>query len=190
MKGSGKNRISAGLLLFRRTGPEPEVFLAHPGGPFFARKDNGHWTIPKGEPGGETDLLLTARREFAEETGFEPAGPFIPLGSIQQKGGKVVYAWASEGEPPSGHVHCCNTFQCEWPIGSGKFQAFPEIDKVCFFTISEARQKLKEAQVPLLDRLLEHLRSLPSAASSAYAPKTNSPGPAAPPLQTPGSYPP
>ena len=174
MKKSARPRISAGLVLYRLRNGEPEVFLAHPGGPFFARKDNGHWTIPKGEPDGGEDLLLTAQREFGEEVGFVPEGPFTELGTITQKGGKIVYAWACEGDLPEGHNHTCNTFSAEWPIGSGKFQSFPEIDKVCFFPIEEARVKLKETQVPLLDRLLEHLhQGGPSAASSDCAPKTS-----------------
>jgi predicted NUDIX family NTP pyrophosphohydrolase len=148
--------LSAGLLLFRVREGEMEVLLAHPGGPFFARKDEGHWTIPKGEPDEAEDLLEAAQREFAEETGFHPAGPFIALGSIQQKGGKVVHAWACEGDVPEGHTHRCNTFRTEWPIGSGKFQEFPEIDRICFFALEEARTKLKATQVPFLDRLLEH----------------------------------
>ena len=150
-------RISAGLLLYRLVDGAPEVFLAHPGGPFFAKKENGHWTIPKGEPDEGEDLLAAAQREFGEETGFVPTGPFIDLGTILQKGGKTVHAWACEGDMPEGHVHSCNTFSTEWPIGSGKFQAFPEIDKVCFFPIPQARLKLKETQLPLLDRLLDHL---------------------------------
>ena len=150
-------RISAGLLLYRLRDGAPEVFLAHPGGPFFAKKENGHWTIPKGEPDEGEDLLAAAQREFGEETGFVPTGPFIDLGTILQKGGKTVHAWACEGDMPEGHVHSCNTFSTEWPIGSGKFQAFPEIDKVCFFPIPQARLKLKETQLPLLDRLLDHL---------------------------------
>jgi predicted NUDIX family NTP pyrophosphohydrolase len=150
-------KVSAGLLLYRIRHGAPEVFLAHPGGPFFARKDNGHWTIPKGEPDDGEDLLAAAQREFSEETGFVPAGPFIDLGTILQKGGKTVYAWACEGDMPEGHLHSCNTFTTEWPIGSGKFQHFPEIDQVCFFPIAEARLKLKDTQVPLLDRLLEKL---------------------------------
>ncbi|HEX7859220.1 MAG TPA: NUDIX domain-containing protein [Verrucomicrobiae bacterium] len=152
-------KISAGLLLYRIKDGEPEVFLAHPGGPFFARKDNGHWTIPKGEPEEGEELLAAAQREFGEEVGFVPKGPFVELGTIMQKGGKTVHAWACEGDLPEGHVHSCNTFTTEWPYGSGRFQSFPEIDKVCFFPIAEARLKLKESQVPLLDRLLEHLRS-------------------------------
>ena len=158
MRKAARPRISAGLLLYRLRSGEPEVFLAHPGGPFFARKDNGHWTIPKGEPDSdEDDLLLTAQREFGEEVGFVPDGPFIELGTVIQKGGKVVHAWACEGDLPEGHSHACNTFSTEWPIGSGKFQSFPEIDKVCFFSIPEARRKLKETQVPLVDRLVDHL---------------------------------
>jgi predicted NUDIX family NTP pyrophosphohydrolase len=153
-------RTSAGLLLYRLRNGQTEVFLAHPGGPFFARKDNGHWTIPKGEPDEGEDLLLTAQREFGEEVGFIPSGPFIELGTITQKGGKIVHAWACEGDMPEGYDHICNTFSTEWPIGSGKFQNFPEIDKVCFFPLDEARLKLKESQIPLLDRLLEHLRAV------------------------------
>jgi predicted NUDIX family NTP pyrophosphohydrolase len=157
MRKSGRPRVSAGLLLYRIRQVEPEVFLAHPGGPFFARKDNGHWTIPKGEPEPGEDLLAAAQREFGEEVGFIPLGPFVELGTITQKGGKVVHAWACEGDMPDGHEHSCNTFTTEWPMGSGQFQAFPEIDKVCFFAMDEARIKLKETQVPLLDRLMERL---------------------------------
>jgi predicted NUDIX family NTP pyrophosphohydrolase len=155
----GKTRVSAGLVLFRRGTNGIEVFLAHPGGPFFARKDNGHWTIPKGQPDDDEDLLLAAQREFTEETGFTPKGPFMPLGTIVQKGGKVVHAWACEGDLPEGHEHTCNTFETEWPIGSGKFKAFPEIDQACFFPVSEARLKIKETQTPLLDRLLARLEA-------------------------------
>ncbi|MGZ8939038.1 MAG: NUDIX domain-containing protein, partial [Limisphaerales bacterium] len=119
--------------------------------------DQGHWTIPKGEPEEGEELLAAAQREFGEETGFVPGGPFIDLGTVLQKGGKTVYAWGCEGEMPEGHSHSCNTFSTEWPIGSGKFQAFPEIDQACFFPISEARLKLKETQIPFLDRLILHL---------------------------------
>jgi predicted NUDIX family NTP pyrophosphohydrolase len=147
-------RVSAGLLMFRRSNGKIEVFLAHPGGPFFTRKDDGHWTIPKGEPDGLEDLLETAKREFEEEVGIQPqAHTFIPLGTIQQKGGKIVHAWGFEGDLPEGHQHQCNTFKTEWPPRSGKFQDFPEIDKVCFFDSGEARRKLKEAQVPFIERL-------------------------------------
>lgn len=151
-------RVSAGLVMYRMVDGEPEVFLAHPGGPFFARKDDGHWTIPKGEPDEGEELFATARREFEEEVGLPAKGPFIELGTITQKGGKVVHAWAFEGDWPEGRRHACNTFQTEWPIGSGLFREFPEIDRVCFFTVPEARRKLKAAQVPLVDRLEAHLR--------------------------------
>lgn len=151
-------RISAGLVLYRMVDGQIEVLLAHPGGPFFAKKDEGHWTIPKGQPDDGEELLETAQREFFEEVGYRPSGPFIPLGTIQQKGGKIVHAWACNGDLPTGHEHRCNTFKTEWPIGSGNFKSFPEIDKVCFFPLLEARRKIKETQSPLLDRLEEMLR--------------------------------
>ena len=146
-------RVSAGILLFRRRGGRLEVLLAHPGGPFFARKDAGHWTIPKGEPDGQPDLLAVARREFEEETGIAPpSGPATDLGSIVQKGGKVVYAWGVEGDlDPETAVS--NTFDLEWPPGSGRRAAFPEIDRVAWFDLVEARRRVKPTQVPLIDRL-------------------------------------
>lgn len=151
-------RVSAGLLMYRLVNGNVEVFLAHPGGPFFVKKDEGHWTIPKGEPDPGEDLLITAQREFEEEVGLKPSGPYQDLGTIQKKGGKVVHAWAFEGDWPEGQEHQCNTFQTEWPVGSGLFRDFPEIDRVCFFPIEEARRKLKETQCPFLDRLLERLQ--------------------------------
>jgi len=157
MNRRNRPKVSAGLLLYRIQGGEPQVFLAHPGGPFFVNKDDGHWTIPKGQPEDGEELLAAAQREFGEEVGFVPVGPFIELGTIIQKGGKTVHAWACQGDAPEGHVHSCNTFTTEWPMGSGKYQSFPEIDRACFFPIREARRKLKETQVALLDRLLELL---------------------------------
>ena len=129
------------------------MLLAHPGGPYFARKDAGHWTIPKGEPDGEQDLLVVARREFEEETGIAPpSGPVIDLGSIVQKGGKVVRAWGVEGDlEPEAAVS--NTFELEWPLGSGRRATFPEIDRVAWFDLAEARRRVKSTQVPLIDRL-------------------------------------
>ena len=158
-------RRSAGILLFRRppgSGPV-EVLLAHPGGPFFANRDEGHWSIPKGEPDAtETDLLEVARREFAEEVGSTPpptgpAGePPLDLGTIVQKGGKVVHAWAIEGDlDPTEAVS--NTFEMEWPPRSGRREAFPEIDRVDWFTPVEARARLKPTQIPFVDRLVEAL---------------------------------
>jgi len=104
-----KKRVSGGLLLYRHNGHSLEVLLAHPGGPFFSKKDEGHWTIPKGEPDKEEDLFIAAKREFEEETGIVPKGDFIELGSIIQKGGKEVFAWAFEGSLPQNHIHTCNT---------------------------------------------------------------------------------
>ncbi len=153
-----RERISAGILVYRWNSAAVEVLIAHPGGPFFASRDVGHWTIPKGEPRNGEDLPQTALREFSEEVGFLPPGPFMDLGFIQQKGGKIVYAWACEGDFPAGHVHRCNTFKLEWPLGSGQYQSFPEIDQACFFAVAEARRKLKSAQVPLVDRLLQKIQ--------------------------------
>jgi predicted NUDIX family NTP pyrophosphohydrolase len=154
-------RISAGIVVFRWNKSALEVLIAHPGGPFFATKDDGHWTIPKGEPDEDEDLLPAAEREFFEEVGFHPSGPYIDLGTIQQKGGKIVYAWACEGDLPEGHLHKCNTFRMEWPIDSGKFESFPEIDQVCFMSIPDARTKLKPTQAPFLDRLLQQVHKTP-----------------------------
>ena len=159
-------RQSAGIVLFRRRGPRGErieVLLAHPGGPFFANRDEGHWTIPKGEPDGpDEDLLAVARREFAEEVGHPaPAtrpgggGP-ITLGSIVQKGGKVVHAWAVEGDLDPAGAHS-NEIEIEWPPRSGKRQRFPEIDRVEWFGPIEARRRIKPTQAPLIDRLEEAL---------------------------------
>ncbi len=142
--------------MFRRTPTGPEVFLAHPGGPYFAKKDDGVWTIPKGEPATGEALLDCARREFEEETGMRPQGELVALGEIRQAGGKVVHAWAFEGEWGDRELRC-NTFELEWPPRSGRRQAFPEIDRACFFPIDEARRKINPAQVALIDRLLAQL---------------------------------
>lgn len=155
-----KKRVSAGILMYRMLNGELEVLLAHPGGPFFAKKDDGHWSIPKGEPDDDEDLLITAMREFKEETGMTAAGNFVELGSIVQKGGKEVFGWAVEGTLPEGFVHTCNEFEMEWPPRSGKFVNFPEIDKIEFFTAAKAKEKVKAAQIPLIERLEEHLSKL------------------------------
>jgi predicted NUDIX family NTP pyrophosphohydrolase len=154
-----KIRVSAGLLMYRVINNALEVLLAHPGGPFFRNKDDGHWSIPKGEPSDEeSDLLETAKREFEEETGIKPEGKFIQLGSIVQKGGKTVYGWAFEKDLPEGFVHKCNSFETEWPPHSGKKMMFLEIDKVEFFTTDKARKKIKQAQVKLIEHLEEYLK--------------------------------
>jgi predicted NUDIX family NTP pyrophosphohydrolase len=146
-------RTSAGILLYRRSRGGLEVLLAHPGGPFFARKDAGHWTIPKGEVEPGEEPLAVARREFEEETGHAvPAGAPVDLGAIRQKGGKLVHAWAVEGDLDPA-VAVSNTFELQWPPRSGRVQTFPEVDRVEWFAIEEARTRIRAAQVPLLDRL-------------------------------------
>lgn len=138
-----------------------QVFLAHPGGPFFAHKDEGHWSIPKGEVEAGEDLLATAIREFGEETGrnIDPECEFIDLGSIQQKGGKIVHAWAFEGDWEDGRSVESNTLTIEWPIGSEKSLTFPEVDRAEFFPVAEARRKIKDRQTPFLDRLETALKA-------------------------------
>jgi predicted NUDIX family NTP pyrophosphohydrolase len=146
-------RVSAGILLFRRRDGRLDVLLAHPGGPFFTARDAGAWTIPKGEPDPDEDLLAVARREFEEETGHPvPDTAVIDLGSIVQKGGKVVYAWAVEGDMDPADARS-NAFEMVWPPGSGTLQSYPEIDRVEWFDPAEARLRLKAAQIPLLERL-------------------------------------
>jgi predicted NUDIX family NTP pyrophosphohydrolase len=146
-------KVSAGLVMYRRREGELEVLLAHPGGPIFARKDAGVWTIPKGEPNPGEDLEACARREFAEETGIaRELGVLLPLGHVQQKAGKVVHAWAFEGDCDVANLHC-NTFELEWPPKSGKKRVFPEIDRFEFFALTPASEKLNPAQVELLARL-------------------------------------
>ena len=146
-------RISAGMLLWRERVGRLEVLLGHPGGPYFAGKDADHWTVLKGEADPGEDLLAVARREFEEETGHPPpAGPTIELGEIRQKSGKVVLGWAVEGDlDPATAVS--NTFEMEWPPRSGRRQAFPEIDRVAWFELAEARRRIITAQAAFLDRL-------------------------------------
>jgi predicted NUDIX family NTP pyrophosphohydrolase len=148
-----RSALSAGLLMFRRRSADLEVLLVHPGGPFFARKEEGAWSIPKGEAAPGEDLLTRAKTEFEEEIGFAPDGLFLPLGSIRQKGGKTVHAWAVEGELPSDFRLLSNTFELEWPPRSGRRQTFPEIDRAEFFDKATARRKINPAQIELIDRL-------------------------------------
>jgi predicted NUDIX family NTP pyrophosphohydrolase len=152
---SSRSRISAGLLMFRRTKNKVEVLLAHPGGPLHVHKDDGAWTIPKGEAAPGEDLLTRAQIEFEEEVGFRPKNvrDYIELGSIIQKGGKTVHGWAFEGDLPESFECRSNLFEMEWPPHSGKRKQFPEVDRACFFTEKIARRKLKSTQVPFLDRL-------------------------------------
>ena len=150
-----RSRISAGLLMFRLRNDKIEVLLAHPGGPLFVRKDDDVWTIPKGEAAPGEDLLTRAQIEFEEEVGFRPENvqQWIELGWIQQKGGKIVHAWAFEGDLPAQFECKSNLFELEWPPRSGKYQSFPEVDQACFFSEKKARRKLKSRQVPFLGRL-------------------------------------
>ena len=151
------SRVSAGLVLYRKRDGQLEVFLAHPGGPFFARKDEGHWTIPKGEVESGEDMLATATRELKEETGLaiEKGTNFIELGSIKQKGGKIVHAWGAEYSGPEPGACQSNMFHMEWPMGSGQMKAFPEVDRAAFFPLEAAKTKVKATQIPLLEKLAE-----------------------------------
>jgi predicted NUDIX family NTP pyrophosphohydrolase len=149
---------SAGILLYRRPRGGLEVLLVHPGGPFWARRDEGAWSIPKGEHGDGEDPLACARREFEEETGTAPpADALIALGEVRQRGGKRVSAWAAEGDLDPATVRS-NTFGIEWPPRSGRRQEFPEIDRAAWFDADEARRRLVPAQAELVERLLAALR--------------------------------
>lgn len=143
---------SAGLLVFREADGRIEVFLVHPGGPFFSKKDLGVWSIPKGEFDGE-DPLTAARREFEEETGQKIAGDFIELKPIKQKGGKLVHAWAVEADIDADNIQS-NTFPLEWPPKSGKIKDFPEVDRAGWFDPDTAKQKINPAQAGLIGELL------------------------------------
>jgi predicted NUDIX family NTP pyrophosphohydrolase len=143
---------SAGLLMFRRKGDGLEVLLVHPGGPFWKNKDLGAWTIPKGEHDAGEEALAAAAREFQEETGIEPRGPFIELTPVKQAGGKAVAAWAFEGDVDAAAIRS-NTFSLEWPRGSGRFRDFPEVDRAEWFALDDARRKILGAQATLLEEL-------------------------------------
>lgn len=156
---SRRARVSAGLLMFRRRGGRVEVFIAHPGGPWFPHRDHDIWTIPKGELEPGEELLSAAIREFREEVGLEPSGPYLELGSIRQRGGKTVHAWAFEGDWEEGRQLQTSLIEVEWPPGSGRWERWPEIDRAAFFDLEAARERLKQAQHPLLDRLLAALRA-------------------------------
>ena len=147
---------SAGLLLFRRQADHIEVLLAHPGGPYWVGRHEGAWTLPKGGIHAGEEPLETAVREFREETGFQPSGPYLPLGTITQRSGKLVHAWAFEGDCDPTKVSSVTT-TTEWPPRSGRRIEIPEIDRVEFFSIAEARRLINVAQAELLDRLVAAL---------------------------------
>jgi predicted NUDIX family NTP pyrophosphohydrolase len=148
--------LSAGLLLYRVRDGVVEVLIGHPGGPFWARKDNGAWSIPKGEYAHGEDPWAAAQREFEEEVGLAPPpGPRIDFPPLKQPSGKVITAFAVQGDLDLTDAHS-NTFELEWPKGSGKIQAFPEVDRVGWFTVAQAKTKLLKGQHPFLDRLMAH----------------------------------
>jgi predicted NUDIX family NTP pyrophosphohydrolase len=149
-------KVSAGLLMYRRVGKGLQVLLVHPGGPLWAKRDEGVWTIPKGEVEPGEELFVTAKREFSEETGFAADGHFIPLQPITQKSGKIVHAWAVEGDVDAAAIRS-NLFSMEWPRKSGNWMRFPEIDRGEFFDLAKAKRKIKAAQIPLIDDLAKHL---------------------------------
>ena len=144
--------LSAGILLFRERAGVLEVLLAHPGGPFYANKDDGAWSVPKGLVEAGEDLLTAAQREFAEEIGSAAQGPFLPLGSVKLPSGKLVHVWAARGDFDPAKLRS-NTFTLEWPRGSGQRQAFPEIDRAEWFPLETAHAKLAPAQRPFLRKL-------------------------------------
>jgi predicted NUDIX family NTP pyrophosphohydrolase len=150
-------RKSAGILLYRRTNQQPEFFLVHPGGPFWKGKDKGAWSIPKGEYPEDEEPLAAAKREFEEETGTKMKGKFIELQPVKQKGGKLVLAWAVEGDIDAESI-VSNSYKIEWPYKSGKFQSFPEVDKAGWFAETEAKQMINPAQAELIDDLLSKIK--------------------------------
>lgn len=150
-------KTSAGLLMYRYKNKILEVFIAHPGGPYYATKDEGAWDIPKGEVNDSEELIDAAQREFHEETGLRAQAPFIPLGTVTLKSGKIVHVWAFEGDW-SGTLLPRATIAVEWPPHSGKYKEFPEMDRAGFFTIEQARRKLHPGKIPFLIRLEEYLK--------------------------------
>ncbi len=148
---------SAGLLLYRHRQGKLEVFLVHPGGPFWARKDAGAWSIPKGEHGPAEDPLAAARREYGEETGFAAAGPFLPLTPLKQKSGKLIQAYACQGGVDPAKL-ASNTFPLEWPPHSGQMREFPEVDRAAWFSLEEAAEKIHPGQAGFLKELVRLVR--------------------------------
>jgi predicted NUDIX family NTP pyrophosphohydrolase len=149
---------SAGILLYRRASAGPEVFLVHPGGPFWAKRDEGAWSIPKGECQPGEDALAAARREFAEETGLRLEGEFVALGTYRQSSAKTVEVWAAEGDADPARLES-NTFAMEWPPRSGRTQDFPEVDRAAWFSPPEAARKILKGQLPILEALFSRLRA-------------------------------
>jgi predicted NUDIX family NTP pyrophosphohydrolase len=150
-------KIAAGLLMFRKQKNELQFFLVHPGGPFFAKKNEGVWSIPKGLPEGDEEILQTAQREFFEETGIKPTPPFYPLGSIKLKSGKIIHAWSFEGDWDAKDGIASNIFLMEWPPSSKKFIDIPEVDRAEWMTYDQAAKMIHPNQLPFLQRATEML---------------------------------
>lgn len=148
-----KQNLAAGLLMYTDANGTLQYFLVHPGGPYFTKKDAGVWSIPKGIPEEGEDLMQAAQREFFEETGIRALEPFHDIGTVRQKGGKVVQAWAFEGSWDPGSGITCNNFSLEWPPRSGRMMEFPEVDKARWMPYEEAINMINPAQIPFLDRL-------------------------------------
>ena len=161
-------KVSGGLVLFKVDEKNDQIFVlvAHPGGPFFKDKDEGWWSIPKGEPEPNEDIFNAAVREFEEETGMASQGPYLELGSISQKNGKEVFAWAFEAEWSENRQVICNEITMEYPKESGKFWTFPEIDRALLLPADEAKQKLRPEQAVLVDRLIQRLPCITKAKAS------------------------
>ncbi len=159
---ASRAKVSAGLLIYRASGVSWELLLVHPGGPFWAKKDDGAWFIPKGEPEAGEPPLAAARREFREEVGLEPPeGEPLELGTVKNKGGKLIYAWALCGELDLRGFHS-NLFELEWPPRSGQRREFPEVDRAEFFELERARVKMHPAEQPFIERLLAELARAPA----------------------------
>jgi predicted NUDIX family NTP pyrophosphohydrolase len=152
------SKVSAGIAMYRRAGAGIEIFLVHMGGPFWAKKDEGAWSFPKGEYEEGEDPLLAARREFQEETSFEVDGDFVALDPIKQRGGKVIRIWAVEGDCDAGAIRS-GTFSMEWPRGSGRQREFPEVDRAGWFSPSEAKRKLVAGQIGFVEQVCERVAS-------------------------------
>lgn len=165
------SKKSAGLLLFREAGAGLEVLLVHPGGPFWAKKEDGSWSIPKGEFADDEEPLTAAKREFEEEMGVPPTGDFIPLEPVRQPSGKLVLAWAARSDFDPSRLKS-NTFSMEWPPKSGRSQEFPEVDRAAWLGVESARQKILKGQLPLLDQLLDRIETSDGYSERALAPSS------------------
>jgi predicted NUDIX family NTP pyrophosphohydrolase len=166
-------RLSAGLLMFKRAGSDVNVFLVHPGGPFWQKKDLGAWSIPKGEYTEGEDALAAARREFEEETGIIPKGEFISLDALKQPSGKEITVWAFEGDCSATQIKS-NTFSMEWPPKSGHMQEFPEVDRADWFSLDAARSRILKGQAGFLDKLMSRIQYIPKPRSNASSQQPDS----------------